>query len=99
MFVSNGKMTDAPPIGGSLPDVPRELSTRIVRSWLPRATRDGAAPLCGEPAASLFGRFRQGLPNKVQKRAVSDLPNDAPRSGTAAPRLRVQSQHKQKGPL
>ena len=43
MFVSNGKMTDAPPIGGSLPDVPRELSTKIVRSWLPRATRDGAA--------------------------------------------------------
>ena len=53
MFVSNGKMTDAPPIGGSLPDVPRESSTRIVRSWFPRATRDGAAPLCGAPAASL----------------------------------------------
>ena len=53
MFVSNGKMTDAPPIGGSLPDVPRESSTKIERSWLPRATRDGAAPLCGEPAASL----------------------------------------------
>jgi hypothetical protein len=43
MFVSKEKMTDAPLIGGSLPDVPRESSTKIVRSWLPRATCDGAA--------------------------------------------------------
>ena len=53
MFVSNGKMTDAPPIGGSLPGVPRELSTEIVRLWFPRATAT-ARPLYVAPLRLLF---------------------------------------------
>ena len=70
------------------------LHVRDSRVSLRRSERE--AGVCSAIARK-FRRFRQGLPNKVQKRAVSDSPNDAPRSGTAAPRLRVQSQHKQKG--